>query len=224
MESMDLFWEALYDYYKWKLKWSFNLIDKKWNKFELDLWIYFRDINNLDELEKTLFNNIKSENLLDIWCWTAFYFPLLEKYSENVEWIDISKLAIKVATEKWIKNVRCENIFDKNIHKQFDTITLLWNNLSIWWDVNWTKEFLLILKSILKNNWKILCILKKEEDDNYFVWEFFCEYNNKRSETFKWIRFNINFLNSLLKENSLKMKILNENDYWYCLEITKENT
>jgi len=221
---MDLFWEALYDYYKWKLKWSFNLIDKKWNKFELDLWIYFRDINNLDELEKTLFNNIKSENLLDIWCWTAFYFPLLEKYSENVEWIDISKLAIKVATEKWIKNVRCENIFDKNIHKQFDTITLLWNNLSIWWDVKWTKEFLLILKSILKNNWKILCILKKEEDDNYFVWEFFCEYNNKRSETFKWIRFNINFLNSLLKENSLKMKILNENDYWYCLEITKENT
>jgi len=219
MQSMDLFWEALYDYHKWKQKWAFYLVDNNWNKFELDLSKYFRNINEINDLEKILFNNLKWDNILDIWCGTAFYFPLLQKNNNIVEGIDISNLAIKVATEKWIKNVRCENIFDKKITKQYDTITLLGNNLSIWWDIEWTKKFLWILKSILKKDWKILSILKKEDDDNYFVWEFYCEYNGKKSETFKWIRFNINFLKSLLKKEWLKLKILLTTDYWYCLEI-----
>ena len=219
MKSMDLFWEALYDYHKWKQKWAFNLVDNNWNRFELNLSEYFRDINDVNDLEKTLFNNSKWKNILDVWCGTAFYFPLLQNENNNVEWIDISNLAIQVADEKWIKNVRCENIFDKKIKKQYDTITLLGNNLSIWWDIEWTKKFLWILKSILKKDWKILSILKKEDDKDYFVWEFSCEYNNKKSETFKWIRFNINYLKSLLKDEWLILKILKENDYGYCLEV-----
>jgi SAM-dependent methyltransferase len=222
MDSMDLFWKALYDFHKWNKKWPFNLVDKNWNKFKLDLWEYFRDINNINELEKELFSNVEWADVLDIWCWTAFYFPLLLKNAKNVEWIDISNYAIKVAIENWIKNVRCENIFDKNIQKKYNTITLLWNNLSIWWDIKWTKEFLLILKSILKKDWKILSILKKEDDEDYFVWEFSCEYDGKKSNSFKWIRFNINFLILLLKEEWLKLKILKENNYWYCLEIKKK--
>lgn len=221
MESMDLFWEALYDYYKWNKKWNFYLVNKNWDKFELDLWVYFRDIKNIDELERELLKNVVWENVLDIWCWTAFYFPLLQEKSKNVEWIDISKLAIKVAKEMWNKNVRVENIFDNKINKKYDIITLLWNNLSIWWDVDWTKKFLNILKSLLSKNWKILSFLKKEEDEDYFIGEFYCEYNNKKSNTFKWIRFNIDFLRSLLDSQWLNVKILKENNYGYCLEIKR---
>jgi SAM-dependent methyltransferase len=217
MEAMDLFWIALYDFHKWKYKWQFNLIDQKWNKFELDISEYFRDINNLNELEKELFKNLKWKNILDIGCWTAFYFPLFKWY--NIEWIDISELAIKVSKENWIKNVRCENIFDKKINKKYDTITLLGNNLSIWWDINWTKEFLSILKKILKKDWKILSIIKKEEKNKYYIGEFICEYNGIKSNSFKWIRFDINFLRELLKNFWLKLKILKENEYGYCLEI-----
>jgi len=222
MKSMDLFWEALYDYHKWIQKWPFYLVNKQWNKFELDLWLYFRNIKDINELEKKLFNNVKWKNILDVGCGTAFYFPLLQNNSNYVEWIDISNLAIKIATEKWIKNVRCEDIFDEKIKKQYETITLLWNNLSIWWDIKWTKKLIWILKSILKKDWKILSILKKENDNDYFIWKFSCKYNGKKSETFKWIRFNIKYLWLLLKKEWLKLKILCKNDYWYCLEIKKQ--
>lgn len=219
MESMDLFWEALYDFHKWAQKWKFFLVDWKWNKFELNLWEYFRSINEITDIEKILFNNINWWDVLDIWCWTAFYFPLIQKNANNVEWIDISEYAIKVAIERGIKNVKQSDIFLEKIHKKYDIITLLWNNLSIWWDIEWTNKFLSIIKSLLKKDWKILSILKKEEDEDYFIWEFFCEYNWKTSENFKWIRFNINFLKWLLNKNWLKLNILWENNYWYCLEI-----
>lgn len=222
MESMDLFWEALYDYYEWNQKWDFYLVGKNWEKFKLDLWFYFRDIESINELEKELFKNVVWENVLDVWCWTAFYFPLLQEKSKNVEWIDISKLAIKVAKKMWIKNIRVRDIFNTKINKKYDTITLLWNNLSIWWDIEWTKKFLNILDSLLSEKWKILSFLKKEEDEDYFIGEFYCEYNNKKSKTFKWIRFNINFLKSLLDSQWLSLRILKEDDYGYCLEIKRK--
>jgi len=219
MQSMDLFWEALYDYHKWNQKTPFYLVDKDWEKYEQDLVWYFRNNKWFDIIEETLFNNVEWSELLDVWCATAYYFPILEKKVKNIEWIDISELAIKVAVEKWNKNVRLCNIFDWNIKKQYDIITLMWNNLSIWWDIKWTKKLIWILKRLLKKNWKILSIFKKEEDDKYFIWKFTCEYNWKNSDSFKWIRINLEYLEELLNEQWLKLKVLEENDYWSCLEI-----
>ena len=79
MQSMDLFWEALYDNRKWKQKTSFFLVDKNGEKYEQELSWYFRDYKWFDDIELTLFDNIEWENLLDIWCATAYYFPILEK-------------------------------------------------------------------------------------------------------------------------------------------------
>nr|MDD3720504.1 class I SAM-dependent methyltransferase [Candidatus Gracilibacteria bacterium] len=219
MESMDLFGEALYDFHKGAQKGKFFLVDGKGNKFELNLGEYFRSINEITDIEKILFNNINGGDVLDIGCGTAFYFPLIQKNANNVEGIDISEYAIKVAIERGIKNVKQSDIFLEKIHKKYDIITLLGNNLSIGGDIEGTNKFLSIIKSLLKKDGKILSILKKEEDEDYFIGEFFCEYNGKTSENFKWIRFNINFLKGLLNKNGLKLNILGENNYGYCLEI-----
>lgn len=219
MKSMDLFWEALYDYHKLKQKTPFCLVDKNGEKFEQDLSMYFRTKEWFDEIEKTLFDNVSWNNLLDVWCASAYYFPILEKKIKNVEWIDVSEMAIKTAHEIWHKNTKVVDIFSETIDKKYDVITLLWNNLSIWWDIEWTKKLISILKSILEKDWKILAIFKAEEDDDYFIWEFECEYNRKTSEPFKWIRINIKYLENMLNEQWLKLKVLSKNDYWYCLEI-----
>jgi len=219
MQSMDLFWEALYDYHKWNQKSPFYLVDKDWEKHEQNLSWYFRDNEWFDEIEKTLFENVSWNNLLDIWCATAYYFPILKEKVDKIEWIDISSKAIKVAHKKWHTNTKVLDIMSENINKKYDIITLMWSNLSIWWDIEWTKKLISKLKNILNENWKILCIFKKEEDSNYFIWEFKCEYNWKVSKSFKWIRINLNFLEKLLNEKWLKLKVLSENDYWSCLEI-----
>ncbi len=219
MQSMDLFWEALYDYHNWNQKTPFYLINKDWERWEQDLWWYFRDEEWFNEIEKTLFDNVSWTNLLDIWCATAYYFPILEKKVKNIEWIDISSIAIKTAWKKWHKNTKVLDIMNEKINKKYDIITLMWNNLSIWWDIEWTKKLIWKLKDLLDTNWKILSIFKKEEDSDYFIWEFKCEYDWKISKPFKWIRINLNYLEKLLNEQWLKLKVLSENDYWSCLEI-----
>ena len=219
MQSMDLFWEALYDYHKWNQKTPFCLIDKNWDKWEQDLSKYFRDDDWFDTIEKILFDNVVWNNLLDIWCATAYYFPILEKKVKNIEWIDISSKAIQVAHEKWHKNTKVLDIMNDNINKKYDIITLLWNNLSIWWDIDWTNRLISKLKDLLEDNWKILSIFKKEEDDDYFIWELKSKYDKKVSEPFKWIRIDLKHLENLLNKQSLTHRVLSENDYWSCLEI-----
>lgn len=218
MKSMDLFWKALKDYYNNNSNKKFYLIDKNWNKFENDISRYFRDdIERFDTIEKTLFQNTKW-NILDIWSATGYYFPYLSDNIENIKWVEISQDAIDIAYKMWYYVEKCDIMNDK-LYWKYDTITLLWNNLSLWWDIKSTKKLIWILKNLLKKDWKILAIFKKEEDEKYFIWEFCVEYKKQLLEPFKWIRININYLDWILKEFWLNMKILSENDYWYCLEI-----
>ena len=159
--------------------------------------------------------------MLDIWCATAYYFPILEKKVKHIEWIDISENALKVAKENWYTNVRVVDIMNENINKVYDIITLMWNNLSIWWDLDWTNKLIWKLKNLLSKDWKILAIFKKEEENNFFIWEFRCEYNWKISDSFKWIRINLAYLEKMLNKQWLTHKVLKENDYWSCLEIKR---
>lgn len=219
---MELFGKAVYDYYKWEQKTAFYLVDMEWNEFEQDLSWYFRkNLDEFDSIEKTLFDNISWDYILDIGCATWYYFPIFKDRVKYFKAIDISKDLIKICEETGYDNVYVSDIMNDKISWKFDTITLVWNNLSIWWNIEWTKKLIWILKWLLNYNWKILCIFKKEEKD-YFIWEFKSKYNWVLSDSFKWIRINIIYLEKLLKEQQLKLKILSENDYWYCLEIIKD--
>lgn len=220
MQAMELFGEAMYDYHKWNLIWEMEIVMEDWTRY-ID-WVkwYFRDYKDFDSIEKTLFNNISWKSLLDIWCATWYYFPEIEKRVENFEWIDISKKAILVAQERWYKNVKVADIMNYKTNKKYDILTLVWNNLSIWWTIEWTHKLIEILKWLLNNNWKMLCIFRKIEEE-YFISKIRLEYKSIISEPFYWIRIRIDLLENILNEHWLKLKILDENDYWYCLEIKK---
>jgi len=87
MKSMDVFWIALSDYYKWEQKWDLKLISIDWkNEFVINLYDYFRNIKTeLLKVEKKLFEYVSWETL-DIGCGTAFYFPILEKKASWLKW------------------------------------------------------------------------------------------------------------------------------------------
>lgn len=218
MKAMDIFGEAMYDYHKWCLDGEMQIIMEDWTRY-ID-WVnwYFRDYDKFDSIEKTLFDNISWNSLLDIWCATWYYFPIIAKKIKDFEWIDISQKAILVAKEKWYKNVSVADIMNYKTSKTYDVLTLVWNNLSIWWSIEWTHKLLKILKSLLNKNWKILCIFRKIEEE-YFISKIRLEYKGIISEPFYWIRIRIDLLEKILKEEWLKLNILSENDYWYCLEI-----
>lgn len=220
MKAMDVFWEAMYDYHKWQLVWEMELIMEDGTRYIDGVNWYFRNYDQLDSIEKTLFENISWETLLDIWCATWYYFPEIEKKITNFEWIDISKKAIQVAKEKWYKNVSVADIMNYTTNKKYDVLTLVWNNLSIWWSIEWTHTLIEILLWLLNKSWKILCIFKKIEE-KYFISKIRLEYKWIISEPFYWIRIRLDVLEKMLNEHWLKLKVLDENDYWYCLEIKR---
>lgn len=222
MKSMDVFWEALYDYHKWELVWEMEIVMEDGTRYTDGTDWYFRTYDKFDSIEKTLFENISWETLLDIWCATWYYFPEIEKRIKNFKWIDISSKAIQIAKERGYLNIEVADIMNYKSGEKYDVLTLVWNNLSIWWSIEWTHKLLEILKSLLNKNWKILCIFRKI-DEEIFLSKIRLEYKWIISEPFYWIRIRIDKLKSMLLEHNLTVTILSENDYWYCLEIKEIN-
>ncbi len=219
IKSMDLFWQALLDYSIWKES-AFFLVDEEWNKHEQDLSWYFRNsLEQFDNIEKTLIKNSAWKKLLDIGSATWYYFKFLKTDTENVQWTDISPNAILAAKNIWVNNIIEFDVMKNILDDKYDIITLMWNNLSIGGSIPWAKKLIWNLKKMLTDNGRILSVFRKEEDQNYFVSEFQCEYQWQRSDYFNWIRININFLEKILFGFDMRLKILSENDYGYCLEI-----
>lgn len=196
---------------------------------EKNKFFYINLFTNFSETSYNIFNyflitppmkamDVFWESLLDIGCAMAYYFPELQKRVKNVEGIDISSKAIEVAHERGFTNTKVADIMNYTADKTYDTLTLVWNNLSIWGDIAGTHKLIGILKNLLKKDGKMLCIFRKIEEE-YFISSLCIEFNGLVSEPFQWIRIRLDLLSKLLLEHGLKVKILAENDYGYCLEI-----
>lgn len=159
---------------------------------------YFRTSENFFEIEKILYQNINWWKLLDIWCACGTYIPILEKLADSVEAIDISEKNIQVARERWYINAHVWDIMNYKTDIKYDILTLIWNNLSIGWDIPWTHKLLDILKWLLKENWKILCTFKKTEE-KYFIWKMSIEYNKIISDPFSMDSYSFRLLGRTIK-------------------------
>ncbi|MFB0561445.1 MAG: class I SAM-dependent methyltransferase [Candidatus Lokiarchaeia archaeon] len=224
--SMEFFGEALYAYWKGDKKSKFYLVyvsDKRideLDKYELDLGIYFRNYDQLSDLEKKLISLSHGE-ILDVGCGTGYYIPALMKRG-NTEGIDISEKVIKIAQKMGLKNCKLGNIFDFKSDKKYDTITLLQNNLGIAETLPRAKRLLKILSNLLNRDGQILNILRKYFGGDYIVDERYFEWKNKRSSNFRWITFNVNFLSKLCSEMDLKLEIIDENEDFYLIRISEK--
>ena len=167
MKAMDIFWECLYDYHKWDKNAFMEMIMENQEKHSDKASWYFRKYEDFDSIEKALFENISRNSLLDIWCASWYYFPEIAKKVKEFHWIDISPKAIEIAKENWFHNTEVADIMNYNTSKKYDCITLIWNNLSIWWSIEWTHKLINLLKWLLNENWKILCIFRKIEEKYY---------------------------------------------------------
>lgn len=58
---------------------------------------------------RKVFRNSRFENMLDVCCGTAFYFPVLKEYSDNLTGIDLSEELVTEA-EKIVKKYRGMNV------------------------------------------------------------------------------------------------------------------
>ena len=217
--TMDLFWQALYDRLKGEIHPFYMEVFGK--KKEHNLYRYFRNIDNLSKVEKKLISMCYGK-ILDVGCGTGNYIPALEKNGKVIG-IDISPKVISVAREMWFHNCFVANIFSYNEKKKFDTITMFENNLGMGETIDGTKKLLKKISNILNKNWQILIILSRRSwDKDYLESELVPIYKDIKWKKFKWINFNPKYLSKICNEINLNLKVISGNKYYSFIKITKK--
>lgn len=207
---MDFFGKALYQYWKGNKSSKLYFIQNNQEKFEIDLERYFREFNKLSALEKEAIK-LAYGDILDVGCATGYYIPALKKRG-NVDAIDISEYAIRIAEESGIENSHIANIFKYKPKKKFNTIILLENNIGLAGTLSKTKKMLKILAGLLKRNGQILCIIAKCKTVDSWGVLFTPLWNGKKGKSFKWLHFSIKFLSKICAKFNLNLEILGEDD------------
>ncbi|MFW9866179.1 MAG: class I SAM-dependent methyltransferase [Candidatus Thorarchaeota archaeon] len=188
-----------------------ELIKKDKTKFSIDLGYYFREIKDLSNLEKMAISLATGE-ILDVGCATGYYIPALKRKG-NVDAIDISEKAIKIARTNGIKECHVADIFKYNPVKKYDTITLFENNIGLAGKLSKTKKLFKILTKLLKQSGQIICIMRHTDyREKYYSSKYIPVWNGITFNKFRWFYFNIDYLSKFCHKYNLSLEIINE-DY-----------
>lgn len=205
-----IFGEAMLKYSKDRSS-ELELIKNEKTKFSIDLGYYFREYKELSKLEKKAIFLAKGE-ILDVGCATGYYIPALKR-NGNVDAIDISEHAIKVARTRGIEECHVADIFKYNPSKKYDTITLLENNIGLAGKFSKTKKLFKILIKFLKKDGQIIAIMRHTDyRKKYYSSKYIPLWQGKPSKSFRWFYFNINYLPKFVAKYNLKFEILDEDE------------
>lgn len=214
----DLFGKALLDYSMGK-KYPIYFVSKDIRK-ERSVSRYFRKPEELSKIEKALID-IAFGNILDIGCATGYYIPALMGKGD-VTGIDKSANCIKVANNSGLSNCFCKDIFEFNSEEQYDTITLLENNLGLGGSIEKSKILMRILHKLISNKGQILMIQREIEND-FVVSELNIEYRNE-NEKLNWLHISSNYLKVISDELGFECQILQRDNHenLYLAKLTKK--
>ena len=205
-----IFGEALLEYSKDNSS-ELGLIKKDKTKFSIDLDYYFRECKDLSDLEKKAISLAKGE-ILDVGCATGYYIPALRRYG-NVDAIDISEQAIKLAKERGIEECHVVDIFKYNPRRNYDTITLFENNIGLAGTYSKTRKMFKILTKLLKDTGQIIAIIRHTDyRKRFYSSKYKIIWKGKIRKGFRWFYFNIKFLSKFCSKFDLILEILDEEE------------
>jgi SAM-dependent methyltransferase len=209
-KANNIIGDAILEYSKDKSS-ELELIKKDKTKFSIDLGYYFRELKDLSILEKRAISLARGE-ILDVGCATGYYIPALKR-NGNVDAIDISEKAIRIAKAKGIEECHVADIFKYHPAKKYDTITLFENNIGLAGNYFKTKKFFKILTKFLKDDGQIICIIRHTDyKKRFYSSKYTPVWKGETFSKFRWFYFNINYLSKFCHKFNLYLRIIDE-DY-----------
>lgn len=221
---MDVFGRVLYDYWEKGDKSStLYFIENKKNKYPVEISRYFRSYENLSKLEKKGIS-LSRGRILDVGCATGYHVPALMGKGD-VDAIDISEHAIKVAKENGLYNCIEGDIFKFKPGKKYDTIILFENNIGLAGTVSKTKRLIKVLINLLKDDGQVICEIVRTRTVDTWTVLLTPFWNGKKGKSFKWLHFSINFISRICVNFGLEVEVLGENEIsgniWSLIRLSK---
>ncbi|MGL1886561.1 MAG: class I SAM-dependent methyltransferase [Reichenbachiella sp.] len=219
----DVHGHAILDFYKGVFKAPLLLHNSYGAPEEMPVEVFFRDPDELSELENTAITNCRG-TVLDLGAGAGAHALLLQSFECDITALDNSPGCIETMTLSGMNNV-VEQDYKKHKSK-YDTILLLMNGLGIAGTLNGVEELINQCKKLLNEGGQILVDSSDisylyndglEKPDSYFGnIKYQYEYKGSKGEWFDWVYVDQDSLSEITKRMGLDLEILfeDENDQY----------
>jgi 2-polyprenyl-3-methyl-5-hydroxy-6-metoxy-1,4-benzoquinol methylase len=222
-KGMELFGEALEDFYKGKKDAEITLIRDDGLEFNVRIEFFFRSPKDFLNLEKEAIRLCKGK-ILDIGAGVGPHSLELQRLGFEVYAIDISSHACEIMKKRGVKNVQCTDLFNLTMDS-FDTILLLGRTIAFAGNLEGIKRFLSYCKTRLNPEGIIILdsidirLMEEKIYLNYiernrklgkYIGEasFQLKYNNILGDKFQNVQIDPDTLKEITQELGLSCRIL----------------
>lgn len=226
---VDALGQAIFDHYHQLTPDTLWIHNQYGPKEEMPIDTFFRDVNDMPDLELFAINECKGK-VLDIGAGAGSHTLLLQDRGVDVTAIDISQLAVQIMQERGVKKASKADIYTYQPGK-FDTLLLLMNGIGLAGDLDGLKNLLIHFKSLLNPEGQILF----DSSDIAYLYEgdlpahkyygeiaYQYQYKQLKTDWFKWLYIDEQTLMSIAAEIGFKADVLVEDEYdQYLVRLTQ---
>ncbi len=117
----DILGKAIYNYHLGNTKEKLWIHNTYGEPDEMPLEYYFRDSENMPELELFALEHCRGK-ILDVGAAAGAHSLILQELKQDVTALDISPLLVKTMEARGVKNILCKDIFNYKPAVKYDTI------------------------------------------------------------------------------------------------------
>lgn len=215
---MDIFGQALLDYFQGKLYSKLWLHNSYGHPEDMPVDVFFREQEEMPELE-ILALSLCQGKILDIGAGVGSHVLVLQNKDADVTALELSSLACDIMKARGVRKIINEDIFNFSGDK-FDTLLLLMNGIGLTENLPGLRRFLNHAKTLLKPGGSLIF----DSSDISYLYEdrplpagryhgeisYRYEYKGQFGDWFNWLYIDAHLLEVLTKEEGWKMELLFE--------------
>ena len=217
----DVLGEAIDDYYNNKQKGKLWIHNKYGKKEEMPVDIYFRDEDEMPELEMFALLNCRGR-VLDIGAGAGSHALALQAKGLDVTALEISPKAVAVMEQRGVAKSMFKDVWQLETGG-FDTLLLLMNGIGITATIQGLAEFLQHARKLINTGGQIIFDSsnvaylyngKLPNDDKYYgeiMYQY--EYKKQKTEWFNWLYVDKETLEAVATKEGWQTQILFQDEY-----------
>ena len=217
----DVLGEAIWDYHHHEKDNKLWIHNRYGRKEEMPLSIYFREEDEMPELELLAMQQCRGK-VLDIGAGAGSHSLVLQQMGVDVTALDISPKAVAVSQQRGVQKAIQANIFEYQ-ESSFDTLLLLMNGIGLTGTLKSLQLFLQHSKTLLATGGQILFdssdvayLYKKNpmpRDKYYGEIEYQYQYKGQKGAWFNWLYVDTKTLKKAARAAGYKTEILFDDGY-----------
>lgn len=222
-KNNDVLGQAIWDFYNTDTFPILWVHDHFGDPVEMDVALYFRDIDEMPLMEQRALTLCKG-HVLDIGAGAGSHAIALEMRGLKVQALDVSPLCVQTMKGRGADNPVCADIFEWHTSDKFDTILLMMNGIGLCGTIDKLEILLQKFHQLLAPGGEVIFdssdISYIFEDGDiplptlHYFGEVTCayEYQNIKSDYFKWLYIDFHTLTTIAEQHGWKATLLEEDE------------